>query len=228
MNAPVPGPLQRALTHKAIFWIPFAICLVADLASKAWAEATIKPTDPNVTPVIGRFLTWKWAENQGAAFSILEGRPILLATIACFVLIAIFVYVYIADRRRRFFLFGLGLVASGAIGNLYDRLTLGYVRDFIFFDVDLPFYGTEILWWTIPQRWPVWNVADAAIMTGVAILLIVSFRKPPKEPGEAEEQSEAEESAQLQPSNEQGLETTNQHGFTQGHPLQGDRGPHRA
>lgn len=131
--------------------------------------------------MIDGFLAWKWAENQGAAFSILEGRPILLASIAAIVLIAIFVYVYLADRKRHLFLLGLGLVASGAIGNLYDRLRLGYVRDFIFFDFDLPFYGTEILWWTIPQRWPVWNVADAAIMLGVAILLAVSFRKSPKQ-----------------------------------------------
>ncbi len=116
----------------------------------------------------------------GAAFSILYGNPGLLAVIASVVLIVIFVYVYMAEPSRRVFLLALALVASGALGNLFDRITLGYVRDFVYFDFDLPFHGFGFGSFRIPQRWPVWNVADMAILTGVGILLILSFKKQPE------------------------------------------------
>jgi signal peptidase II len=56
-------------------------------------------------------------------------------------------------------------VLGGAIGNLYDRVTLGYVVDFLYFHVNT-FY------------WPAFNVADSAICVGVGALLLDSFKKP--------------------------------------------------
>ncbi|MCC7510255.1 MAG: signal peptidase II [Planctomycetes bacterium] len=172
--------LQRAFTRKGLFWIVLLVGLVADIASKAWADSVVRPTDPEVTPVIGHWISWKWAENEGAAFSILHGNPGLLALIAAVVLSALLVYMYKAPPSRRFFLVALALVTAGAIGNLYDRLLLGHVRDFVYFDFDLPGHGTKILFFEIPRRWPIWNVADAWIMLGVGMLLAVSFRKDPK------------------------------------------------
>jgi signal peptidase II len=180
MSEPALTPLQRALTRKGIFWIVLLAGLVADIATKAWADANIRPTEPDVTPFLGHWISWKWAENQGAAFSILYGNPGVLATIAAIVLTVLAVYVYQADPKRRVFLFALALVAAGAIGNLYDRLLLGHVRDFIYFDFDLPGHGFGIGDFVIPRRWPVWNVADMWIMGGVAILLVLSFKKQPK------------------------------------------------
>jgi signal peptidase II len=173
-------PVQRAFTRKGLFWIVFLLALIADIATKAWADTAVRPTGDAITPFIGRWISFKWAENEGAAFSILHGNPGLLAVIAAVVLTAVFVYVYKAEPRRRFFLIALAMVAAGAIGNLYDRITLGHVRDFIFFDFDLPFYGKGIGNFRIPQRWPVWNIADMEIMLGVGILLILSFKKQPK------------------------------------------------
>ncbi len=198
MTHPALTPLQRALTHKKMFWLVLLASLAADLVSKAWASAYIEPTEPRVTPFLGRWISWKWAENEGAAFSILYGNPGLLAVIASVVLIVIFVYVYMAEPSRRVFLLALALVASGALGNLFDRITLGYVRDFVYFDFDLPFHGFGFGSFRIPQRWPVWNVADMAILTGVGILLILSFKKQPesnKAPAEpsADSQSAPEE-----------------------------------
>ena len=154
--------------------------LVADISTKAWADTVIRPTDPRVTEVIPGFIAWKWAENEGAAFSILHGRPMLLALIAGTILAALFVYAWLLDPRRKLFLVGLALVASGAIGNLYDRLLLGHVRDFIFFDFDLPGKGVKLVFWTIPERWPIFNVADIAIFVGVGILMALSFKADKK------------------------------------------------
>jgi signal peptidase II len=58
-------------------------------------------------------------------------------------------------------------VLGGALGNLYDRLTLGYVVDFLFFHYQ-------------QYYWPAFNVADSAISVGVVLLLIDSFKKPGK------------------------------------------------
>ena len=174
---------QRAFTTKGLFWIILIAGLVADLATKSWADTHVRPTDPYVTPVIDGFIGWKWATNEGAAFSIMHGRPVLLALIAGAVLSVLFLYMYKAEPRRRWFLGALGLVASGAIGNLYDRLLLGHVRDFMFFTFDLPFHGTKILNFEIPLKYPVFNVADMAIIAGVLVLIVMSFKgEKPKEP----------------------------------------------
>jgi signal peptidase II len=58
----------------------------------------------------------------------------------------------------------LALVLGGAIGNLYDRLTLGYLVDFLDFHID-------------DLYWPAFNVADSAICIGVGLLLMDSFKK---------------------------------------------------
>lgn len=173
--------LQGMFTRKGLFWIVLLLSLVADIATKAWADAYVRPTQPDVTPIIDGFIGWKWAENQGAAFSIMHGRPLLLALIAGGVLLAVFGYVFKADAKRRWFLAALALVAAGAIGNLYDRILLGHVRDFMFFIFDLPFHGATIpvLDWTIPLKYPVFNVADIEIIAGVLILVAMSF-KPEK------------------------------------------------
>lgn len=176
--------LQGMFTRKGLFWIVLLVSLVADIATKAWADAYVRPTQPDVTPIIDGFIGWKWAENQGAAFSIMHGRPLLLALIAGGVLLAVFGYVYKAEPKRRWFLSALALVAAGAIGNLYDRILLGHVRDFMFFIFDLPFHGTSIpvLDWTIPLKYPVFNVADIEIIAGVLILVAMSFKPEKKKP----------------------------------------------
>lgn len=176
--------LQGMFTRKGLFWIVLLVSLVADIATKAWADAYVRPTQPDVTPIIDGFIGWKWAENQGAAFSIMHGRPLLLALIAGGVLLAVFGYVYKAEPKRRWFLTALALVAAGAIGNLYDRILLGHVRDFMFFIFDLPFHGTSIpvLDWTIPLKYPVFNVADIEIIAGVLILVAMSFKPEKKKP----------------------------------------------
>jgi signal peptidase II len=82
-------------------------------------------------------------------------------------MIAILVITYLIKKHQsqKLFCLGLALLLGGAIGNLYDRLTLGYVVDFLSFHVNDWF-------------WPAFNVADSAICVGVALLLIDSFKKP--------------------------------------------------
>ena len=67
-------------------------------------------------------------------------------------------------EQQHLFCLGLALVLGGALGNLYDRVTLGYVVDFLFFHYQ-------------EYYWPAFNVADSAICVGVALLIVDSFRK---------------------------------------------------
>lgn len=106
--------------------------------------------------------------NEGAAFSFLADaggwQKLFFSAISVMAIIVIS-YLLVKHRTEKLFCLGLALVLGGAIGNLYDRLTLGYVVDFLFFHYR-SFY------------WPAFNVADSAICVGVGLLLLDSFKKP--------------------------------------------------
>ncbi|CAG0964969.1 signal peptidase II [Planctomycetaceae bacterium] len=180
--APKPNVLQSLFTHKLVFWYGILVVIVLDLATKVWAERVVRPVDPDKIEVIPGILAWKWAENLGAAFSIFHGRTDMLALIATGVTCAVIFYMFRTPRDRKWFLLALGLIAGGAVGNLHDRFMLGHVRDFILFDFDLPFHTWRpTFFWSdkpsapIPQRWPIFNVADMAINAGVIVLLVISL-----------------------------------------------------
>ncbi|MEZ0316771.1 MAG: signal peptidase II [Methylophilaceae bacterium] len=106
--------------------------------------------------------------NEGAAFSFLAGaggwQRLLFSAIA---LIASVVIIYLLRKhsQQKLFCFALALILAGALGNLYDRVTLGYVVDFLFFHYQ-------------SYYWPAFNMADSAITCGVALLLLDGFKKP--------------------------------------------------
>lgn len=111
--------------------------------------------------------------NEGAAFSFLAnagGWQKLFFSVVSVVAIVVISYLIRKHQTEKLFCLGLALVLGGAIGNLYDRVTLGYVVDFLYFHYQ-SFY------------WPAFNVADSAICVGVALLLLDSFKKDsPKKP----------------------------------------------
>ncbi|MEE9331777.1 MAG: signal peptidase II [Methylophilaceae bacterium] len=107
--------------------------------------------------------------NEGAAFSFLAdagGWQKWFFTAVSVVASFFIVYLLNKHRDEKLFCWGLALVLGGAIGNLYDRVTLGYVVDFLSFHVN-------------DWYWPAFNVADSAICAGVGLLLWDSF-KPKK------------------------------------------------
>ncbi|MFZ5807765.1 MAG: signal peptidase II [Chloroflexota bacterium] len=113
-----------------------------------------------------RIVHWK---NSGAAFGMLQGFGGVFTVLAFIVAIAIMVYFPQIPRRDWMLRLALGLQLGGAVGNLIDRLTQGYVTDFIS-------VGT----------FPVFNIADSSISVGVAILALGVWlkdwqekRKPP-------------------------------------------------
>ena len=143
-----------------------SIVVILDLLTKHWVQANIAYGQH--VPVTS-FFDLVLFHNEGAAFSFLAGAggwQRLLFSVIAIVASAVIVYLLRKHPERTLFSLGLSLVLGGALGNLYDRVTLGYVVDFIFLHYRQEYY------------WPAFNVADSAISCGVVLLLIDSFRKP--------------------------------------------------
>lgn len=108
--------------------------------------------------------------NTGVAFGLFANSdspwvPYILTLISTTALIAILIYSLRHPVENWKLQLGLMLVLGGAAGNLYDRISYGYVIDFI--DV---FYGT--------YHWPTFNIADSSITIGIGLLLLEVFQKP--------------------------------------------------
>ncbi|MNS40273.1 Lipoprotein signal peptidase [compost metagenome] len=125
------------------------------------------------TPVLDGFLHLTYVQNFGAAYSLLSGRVGLLAVIAATICLGIIVYQRIARPTHMAMVLALGFFLGGAMGNLTDRLVLGYVRDM----VDIRWYGENIF--------PIFNVADVVLWLGIGCFFLHSYLAP-KKPAQSE------------------------------------------
>lgn len=138
-----------------------ALVLVLDQVTKRLATTYLTELPTQSTPLLGEALKLTFVMNKGAAFGVLQNQNVFFIIVSG-VVIAVIVgsYRYSAMRSPLVNL-ALGLQLGGALGNLVDRLRLGYVVDFL----ELP-------------MWPVFNVADSAICIGVAFLAYYLLRSP--------------------------------------------------
>ena len=144
-------------------WLSVLV-IILDQVTKLWASSGLNYAEPvPVMPLVNLTLL----HNTGAAFSFLDGaggwQRWLFALIAIVVSIVLVLWLRRLEANQRWLAVALALVLAGALGNLIDRIYLGYVIDFI--DV---YYGN----W----HWPAFNVADSSIFIGVVILIFDSLR----------------------------------------------------
>ena len=139
-----------------------ASILVLDQVSKALVRAWL-PLHSSVT-VIPEFLDFRYVRNTGAAFGLLNSADIpfkaeIMTAVALFALAAIAFYASRVTPDEPLSKLGLAAVLGGAVGNLIDRVTFGYVVDFV-----------DVYW----RDWHFWafNVADAAITVGACCLIL--------------------------------------------------------
>ena len=152
--------------------------LVADQLTKWMAQAYLARLPDQSIPIAGELVRLTYVANRGAAFGILQNQTVFFVVIGIGV-IAIIVASYRYFPVNGFLLnLALGLQLGGAVGNLIDRVRHGYVVDFI--DVALRRAGTG----GVPLEWPVFNLADSAIVVGVAILAFHLMRTPERGRGE--------------------------------------------
>ena len=153
---------MRPLTKhwKRLYAIAWAVWLF-DFATKSWAVNSLDSRNP--VKVIGDFLQLTLYKNPGAAFSLAEGFTIIFTFIAISV-VGVIAY-YSTKITSKGWSIVLGLALGGILGNLSDRI----FREPGFF------VGHVIDWIQIPN-WPVFNLADSAIVVASAIAVILSVR----------------------------------------------------
>ena len=152
--------------------VALLLVLAADQASKLWILQGLKLPEigrVDLLPVLSLFMVW----NQGVTFGMFKADGVwgawLLVAIAIAIVAALAVWLRRAETRL--VAVSLGAIAGGAIGNVLDRLRFGAVVDFIHVHV-----GT----WS----WYVFNVADAAIVCGVAALVLDGLLPRARRPDE--------------------------------------------
>lgn len=163
--------INRSILASRALWLWYglaAVVIALDQWTKAWAERALAGGEEIV---LTGFFKFQLAYNRGAAFSFLSDaggwQRWLLSIIALAVSAAIVVWIArtVVARApgKTLELLGLSLILGGALGNLYDRVMLGHVVDFI-------------VWHYQHYHWPTFNIADAAVSTGVAALILDLWR----------------------------------------------------
>lgn len=154
-------------THKQIGL--FGLLLTADQLSKYWIQQS---SFHNFT-VLDGFFNMIRAYNPGVAFSMFADLPdsvrlYLLLGVTIGIAVAVLFWWWQERLRHGLTSWLLVLILAGASGNIWDRIQLGYVVDFIDWYVRIG--GSE-------YHWPAFNIADSCISVAVVLLLITSFRK---------------------------------------------------
>lgn len=128
--------------------------MVIDRLVKTYIDSGMNPGDS--IPVLGDFFHITYVRNTGAAFSMLEGHTTLLVVVTGAVICIGIIFVIVKSTSyKKIFLWSVSLMCGGGLGNLTDRMAYGYVIDMFDFG-----------WF------PVFNVADIAVVTGCALLAV--------------------------------------------------------
>ena len=149
----------------AWLWLSLLV-FVVDQASKFWFDNNLSMYQQIV--IIPDYFSWTLAYNTGAAFSFLADgggwQRWLFAVIAVVVSAVLVVWLKRLGRDDTWLAIALALVLGGALGNLYDRIALGHVIDFI------------LVHWQNRHYFPAFNFADSAITVGAIMLALDMFK----------------------------------------------------
>ena len=146
---------MKVKTKYILMGIIVVLALIIDLVSKHFFS------DIEYTQIIPYLIAFQTnGGNSGAAFGIFSKSTTFLIVFSILI-VAVIIFIDIRMRiTNKLYTVGIGLILAGALGNFFDRITLGYVRDFIMFD-----------FW---KSFPIFNFADCCIVIG-AILVCIYF-----------------------------------------------------
>lgn len=146
-----------------IFILGILILVFLDQLTKWLVVLKLKPIHD--FPLIDKVFHLTYVENRGAAFGILQGKYLFFIVMTMIVMVFITIYYYRLPSEGKYHWMRLSLIllGGGAIGNLIDRVRLGYVVDFLYFKL---------------IDFPVFNFADICVVVGVSILTIFILINP--------------------------------------------------
>lgn len=136
-----------------------AVILLADLLSKKYVVDFLFKQSGHSYVLINGFINLTYTENTGAGFGLFAGNTTALTVITAIVIVGILIYLILAQKENMWLRVSLLFIVGGGIGNLVDRIALGYVRDFI-----------QFAFW---KNFAIFNIADSFVTVGVFMLVIV-------------------------------------------------------
>ncbi len=134
------------------FFLLAAAVILLDQLTKNWIDLKLNPGES--WPIIDNVFHLTYVLNPGAAFGLLAYRTHIFIVVSLIMVVLILLAAHFFSPRYYFIRLALALQLGGAVGNLIDRVRTGYVIDFLDFRI-----------------WPVFNVADIAIVAGVFLLI---------------------------------------------------------
>jgi signal peptidase II len=153
------------VTMRRLLWfVPVVLLTVLlDQLSKGWARGALEPGVSHA--VLGTFWHWRLSFNTGAAFSMgahVDVMRTVFSVVGLLAVVVITILVLRNSRLGRSEVVAFALIAAGALGNVIDRIAFGHVTDFV-------------LWKAFGHSWPVFNVADVALVAGVLLMLLAGL-----------------------------------------------------
>ncbi|MCK5914478.1 MAG: signal peptidase II [Desulfuromusa sp.] len=148
-----------------LFALTVSISLILDQLSKIYIDNNFVLGESK--RVITHFFHFTYVRNPGAAFGILSDSAIRIPffiSISLLASLGILWYIQKIPRAKHWQHLSFGLILSGALGNLIDRIRFGEVIDFL-----------DVHWYN--YHWPAFNIADSAICVGVTIMLICTWHE---------------------------------------------------
>lgn len=131
---------------------------------------------PDGLSIIPGLFSLTFAQNRGVAFGVEFAPPAMLLLLTGTITLTVLFYVFRSKRRDAIFLVPFALIVGGGIGNMIDRITIGRVIDFIYFDI---YHGNVFGHYL--SLWPIFNIADSAITTGACMLVLFHNRIFPQD-----------------------------------------------
>ena len=155
--------------NSILLWMVTVLTIIADQGSKIFVAKRMELGQS--IPVLGNFFRITFIRNAGSAFGIFLGGGWFYLLASILAIILIFFYLRKMSAGHLWSRISLTLILGGALGNLIDRVRYGMVIDFLDFGVGR-------------LRWPVFNLADAAVTVGVAVFLLLMFQKKAEDRGQ--------------------------------------------
>lgn len=146
---------KRRISEYLLYTAIIALCILADQLTKNLAVVYLMPIDTQ--PIWKGVLHLTYVENTGAAFGMLKGAPWVFNTVSTVTILFVLGYLYLGHSDNKLYAVGLCLITGGGIGNMIDRIALGYVVDFIDFRL---------------IDFAVFNGADSFVCVGAGLLIL--------------------------------------------------------
>lgn len=183
-TAKTVADIETNRPSRAFLFVLATGSLVADVASKLWAEKALEGY-PGFVSVVDDHLMFILAKNKGGAWGLLQGqnenvrRPFFLLVSVAAIAFIMTLYRRLTPRQHAL-RWGLPLVLGGALGNVFDRVRYGHVIDFIDYRAEWvrsmnQFVSKHVQGHYVTDHWPTFNIADVAICVGVALMAIDMF-----------------------------------------------------